>query len=369
MAGGAVRLTTKDAKAALGPEGYELTVTPDSVVIRASDQAGMFYGVQSLLQLRPPEVFALKTVSGQEWQIPCVQIEDQPRFKWRGLLFDVARHFFTKAEVKQMLDVLALHKINTLHLHLTDDQGWRIEIKKYPELALRGSRKDFSAIHPDIATRSDSQPVGGYYTQDDIRELVRGQIGNAEVSAVKVEDIEDAEKPLTYSYRVKVPGYAQRTGKRLFVPLSYFQHGHPARFPASERKYPVCFEYPWTEEDNVTIKVPKGFALENAESPASFGLGSVGEYRVSAKAGGGQLRYHRKLIFGRGGALVCHAAMAAASVMVRMAAENTGARAARGPSGCTNNRRTRFTRLPPVAASTAWRATPRLSSNAVRAAA
>ena len=92
--------------------------------------------------------------------------------------------------------------------------------------------------------------------EDDIRELVRGQIGNAEVSAVKVEDIEDAEKPLTYSYRVKVPGYAQRTGKRLFVPLSYFQHGHPARFPASERKYPVCFEYPWTEEDNVTIKVP-----------------------------------------------------------------------------------------------------------------
>ena len=140
--------------------------------------------------------------------------------------------------------------------------------------------------------------------EDDIRELVRGQIGNAEVSAVKVEDIEDAEKPLTYSYRVKVPGYAQRTGKRLFVPLSYFQHGHPARFPASERKYPVCFEYPWTEEDNVTIKVPKGFELENAEAPASFGLGAVGEYRVSAKAGAGQLIYQRKLVFGRGGALV-----------------------------------------------------------------
>ena len=140
--------------------------------------------------------------------------------------------------------------------------------------------------------------------EDDIRELVRGQIGNAEVSEVKVENIDAAEKPLTYSYRVKAPGYAQRTGKRLFVQLDYFQHGQAARFPASERKYPVWFEYPWAEEDNVTIKVPKGFELENAEAPASFGFGPVGEYRVSAKAGAGRLVYQRKLIFGRGGALM-----------------------------------------------------------------
>ena len=175
MAGGAVMLTTKDAKAALGPEGYELTVTPDSVVIRASDQAGMFYGVQSLLQLRPPEVFALKTVSGQEWQIPCVQIEDQPRFKWRGLLFDVARHFFTKAEVKQMLDVLAWHKMNTLHLHLTDDQGWRIEIKKYPRLTQVGAWRDQAGFDLDPKLSTTYGPdgrYGGFYTQDDIRELV-----------------------------------------------------------------------------------------------------------------------------------------------------------------------------------------------------
>jgi len=154
----------------------------------------------------------------------------------------------------------------------------------------------------DLAGKSPAQQ------EDDIREMVRGEIGNAEVSEVKVENILDPEKPLTYSYRVKAPGYAQRTGKRMFVQLAYFQHGLAARFPASERKYPVWFDYPWAEEDDVAIKVPKGFALENAESPASFGLGSVGEYRVSAKAGGGQLRYHRKLIFGRGGALVFPAA-------------------------------------------------------------
>ncbi len=140
--------------------------------------------------------------------------------------------------------------------------------------------------------------------EDDIREMVRGQISNAEVSNVKVENILDTEKPLTYSYRVKAPGYAQRTGKRMFLQLAYFQHGLAARFSASERKYPVWFDYPWAEQDDVTIKVPKGFELENAESPASLGFGALGEYRVSAKADGGELLYHRKLIFGRGGTLV-----------------------------------------------------------------
>ena len=158
--------------------------------------------------------------------------------------------------------------------------------------------------HAASARRAGKARESAAQQEDDIREIVRGQIGNAEVSAVKVENIEDAEKPLTYSYHVKVPGYAQRTGKRLFVPLSYFQHGRAARFPASERKYPVWFEYPWAEEDNVTIKVPKGFDLESAEAPASFGLGAVGEYRVSAKAGTGRLVYQRKLIFGRGGSVV-----------------------------------------------------------------
>jgi hexosaminidase len=172
---GAVILTTRDAAATLGPEGYELTVTPETVVIRASGQAGMFYGVQSLLQLLPPEVFAAKPVAGVDWQVPCVQIEDQPRFKWRGFMLDVARHFFTKDEVKQMLDALALHKINTLHLHLTDDQGWRIEIKKYPRLTQVGAWRDEPGfgLDPKLSTAyGPDGKYGGYYTQDDIRELV-----------------------------------------------------------------------------------------------------------------------------------------------------------------------------------------------------
>jgi hexosaminidase len=172
---GAMLLTTRDAKPELGTEGYELTVTADSVVVRASKSAGLFYGVQSLLQLLPPEVFAGKPVAGVDWKIPCVQIDDQPRFKWRGLLLDVARHFFTKEEVKQLLDVLALQKINTVHMHLTDDQGWRIEIKKYPRLTEIGAwRKDAGfGLDPKASTTYGLDGrYGGYYTQEDIREIL-----------------------------------------------------------------------------------------------------------------------------------------------------------------------------------------------------
>jgi hexosaminidase len=172
---GALMLTTRDAKPSLGSEGYELIVASDSVVVCASGQAGMFYGVQTLLQLLPPEVFASKPVRGQAWTIPCVEIEDQPRFKWRGLLFDVARHFFTKSEVKQLLDVLATQKINTLHMHLTDDQGWRIEIKKYPRLTQVGAWRDEAGFGLDPKLSTTYGPdgrYGGYYTQADLREII-----------------------------------------------------------------------------------------------------------------------------------------------------------------------------------------------------
>jgi len=171
----AILLASTDAKPELGPEGYELTVTADSVVVRAGKSAGLFYGVQSLLQLLPPEVFAAKPVAGVDWKIPCLRIEDQPRFKWRGFLLDVARHFFTKDEVKQLLDVLAMQKINTLQLHLTDDQGWRIEIKKYPRLTEVGAwRKDagFGLDAKASTTYGPDGRYGGFYTQDDIREMV-----------------------------------------------------------------------------------------------------------------------------------------------------------------------------------------------------
>src|SRR6185437_10583267 len=189
---GRIELTTKGANAALGPEGYELDVAPDAVTIKASTQAGMFYGVQTLLQLFPPQIFSTNVVKA-DWTIPwAVHIEDQPRFQWRGFMLDCARHFFSKQDVERVLDEMAMHKLNTFHWHLTDDQGWRIEIKKYPKLTEVGAwRKQASVtpprnddgeldtqnIHPawSVAPKSAFGPdgrYGGFYTQDDVREVV-----------------------------------------------------------------------------------------------------------------------------------------------------------------------------------------------------
>jgi len=172
----AILLTTKNANTNLGNEGYELLVTNDSIVIRAPSQAGIFYGVQTLLQLLPPEALDAHGATKTNWQIPCVAIQDWPRFKWRGLMLDVSRHFFNKSEVKSLLDAMAMHKLNTFHWHLTDDQGWRIEIKKYPKLT------EIGAWRPDVGFGFASNSTtaygpdgryGGFYTQDDIREVVK----------------------------------------------------------------------------------------------------------------------------------------------------------------------------------------------------
>ena len=170
-----ILLTTSGANSALGAEGYELTVTPKLVVIRAPTQAGLFYGVQTLLQLLPPEIFSSKVVADAVWQVPCVKIEDQPRFGWRGLMLDVSRHFYNKQEVEALLDVMALHKLNTFHWHLVDDQGWRIEIKKYPKLTSVGAWRSsvgFGLPANSTTAYGPDGRYGGFYTQDDIREVV-----------------------------------------------------------------------------------------------------------------------------------------------------------------------------------------------------
>jgi hexosaminidase len=178
-----ILLTTSDADSSLGAEGYELVVGTNAVVIRAPTQAGLFYGVQTLLQLLPPEIFSAHVVKDFtweivrdfNWEIPCVKITDQPRFGWRGLMLDVSRHFFTKEEVKQMLDAMALHKLNSFHWHLTDDQGWRIEIKKYPKLTSVGAWRDgvgFGLAATNTTAYGPDGRYGGFYTQDDIREVV-----------------------------------------------------------------------------------------------------------------------------------------------------------------------------------------------------
>lgn len=163
---GAIFLTTDDAKPTLGAEGYELSVTPDSVVIRAPQQAGLFYGVQTFLQLLPPEIFSTNLVTKADWQAPCVQIEDWPRFAWRGMMLDVSRHFYSKEFVERYLDEMAMHKLNIFHWHLVDDQGWRLEIKKYPKLTSVG------AWRKQPGYMEDNGIYGGSYTQADIREVV-----------------------------------------------------------------------------------------------------------------------------------------------------------------------------------------------------
>lgn len=172
---GGILLTTKAASAFPSAEGYELTVARDSVVIRAREPAGLFYGVQSLLELLPPEALASKLTRNLAWTISALHIEDQPRFAWRGFLLDVGRHFFSKEEIKELFDLMALHKLNTFQWHLTDDQGWRLEIKKYPRLTGVGAwRKSIGfGLDPKASTAyGPDGRYGGYYSQADIRELV-----------------------------------------------------------------------------------------------------------------------------------------------------------------------------------------------------
>ncbi len=158
----------------LGQEGYILNVDKDKVLITAFKANGLFYGIQSLLQLFPPQVEA-NTVRQSDWKIPAVSIMDKPRFAYRGMHLDVSRHFFTKQEVKQYIDLLAINKINKFHWHLTDDQGWRIEIKKYPKLteigAWRVERTEIWHNRPE-AKEGEKATYGGFYTQEDIKEIV-----------------------------------------------------------------------------------------------------------------------------------------------------------------------------------------------------
>lgn len=160
----------------ISKEGYYLTVTPKSIVIRGNEPAGLFYGAQTLMQLFPKQIEDKGLAINVKWTAPCVKITDYPRFKWRGLMFDVARHFFTREEVEQYIDNMVKYKFNLLHLHLTDDEGWRIEIKSLPRLTTVGAYNvkkvgyfgTFAPPRPD-----EPRNYGGFYTQDDIRELVQ----------------------------------------------------------------------------------------------------------------------------------------------------------------------------------------------------
>ena len=157
----------------LGAEGYSLRVSPKQIILTAEQPQGFFYAVQSLMQLMPAAVFSPTKVAGVTWSVPACLVEDQPRYGYRGSMLDVGRYFYPVPFIKKYIDLLALHKMNTFHWHLTEDQGWRIEIKKYPELTQKASIRPSTMVGHYRDHKYDNKPYGGFYTQDDVRDVVK----------------------------------------------------------------------------------------------------------------------------------------------------------------------------------------------------
>ena len=176
----------------LPSEHYYLQVLPGRILIEYGDGAGAFYGLQTLLQLLPTEIFADHRVRGVRWEVPCCDIEDGPRFAYRGMHLDCCLHFFEMDFLKRYIDIMALHKVNRFHWHLTEDQGWRLEIKKYPLLTEKGQWRKETVIGSLKSGIYDGIPHGGFYSQDEVRELVQYA----------------AERYVTIIPEIEMPGHA-----------------------------------------------------------------------------------------------------------------------------------------------------------------
>ncbi|MBZ3901104.1 MULTISPECIES: beta-N-acetylhexosaminidase [Streptomyces] len=178
----------------LGREEYRLVSGPSGVLVEGGSAAGVFWGAQTLRQLLGPDAFRRAPLRrDRTWAVPYVTVEDSPRFAWRGLMLDVARHFLPKDQVLRHLDLMAAHKLNVLHFHLTDDQGWRIEIERYPRLTEVGSWRARTKFGHRASPLWEEKPHGGFYTQDDIREIVAYA----------------AERHITVVPEIDVPGHSQ----------------------------------------------------------------------------------------------------------------------------------------------------------------
>lgn len=177
-------------------EAYSLSVSAHSISIRSSSPNGFFYGLQTLYQLLPPEIYKKTMTRGLRLTAACVYIYDAPRFSYRGLHLDVGRHFFPVSFIKKYIDAMTIHKLNTFHWHLTEDQGWRIEIKKYPQLTRKGAFRDETLIGTQseyFPPKYDGKPYGGYYTQEEAREIVKYA----------------ADRFITIIPEIEMPGHAQ----------------------------------------------------------------------------------------------------------------------------------------------------------------
>ena len=194
---GGIRMVRDRTLASKGDEAYRLDITAAGIVVRAAAPAGAYYALQTVRQLLPSAIMRDARVQNVAWAVPAVHIEDTPRFSWRGAHLDVSRHFMPKEFVKKYIDLLALHKLNRFHWHLTEDQGWRIEIKKYPRLTDIGSCRDQTLVGPYVADPTkrifDGKKHCGYYTQDDVREIVAYA----------------AERYITVVPEIEMPGHAQ----------------------------------------------------------------------------------------------------------------------------------------------------------------
>ena len=178
--------------AGMPSEHYYLQVLPKRILIEYGDGAGAFYALQTLLQLLPTEIFADHRVRGVRWEVPCCDIEDAPRFAYRGMHLDCCLHFFELDFLKRYIDIMALHKVNRFHWHLTEDQGWRLEIKKYPLLTEKGQWRKETVIGSLKSGIYDGIPHGGFYSQDEVRELVQYA----------------AERYVTIIPEIEMPGHA-----------------------------------------------------------------------------------------------------------------------------------------------------------------
>ena len=199
-----------------GKEGaYTLTAKPDQIEITGNSYNGVIAGIESLRQLFPPQIESKQVVDSVTWAIPAVQIEDAPRFEWRGIMLDVSRHFYTKEEVKELLDVMALYKMNKFHWHLTDDQGWRIEIKKYPKLCQIGARRDSTQLNGWKGNSFDGKVHEGYYTQKEIKEIIEY------AQSLHIQIIPEIEMPGHSSAVIAAYPEFGTTKKQIKVPCSF----------------------------------------------------------------------------------------------------------------------------------------------------
>ena len=178
--------------AGLPSEAYGIHVEPNRIVIDYGDGAGAFYALQTIFQLLPEEIFADSRQRGVKWEIPCLAMEDAPRFKYRGMHLDVCLHYFDVDFLKKYIDIMALHKVNRFHWHLTEDQGWRLEIKKYPLLTEKGQWRKETVVGSLNSGVYDGTPYGGYYSQEQVRDLVQYA----------------AERYVTIIPEIELPGHA-----------------------------------------------------------------------------------------------------------------------------------------------------------------